>query len=115
MPEYTIPVTLTGTALVTIDAPSLAAATQEAKDVAEIGEVNSWTPSVEPTTRTLYRVVVTIKSPVSEPVEIPYCQATTDRCTAIAALTSAFDLHSTADDRWTAFVSARIDAITEEI
>jgi len=62
-----------------------------------------------------YQTVVTIKSPFSDPVDIPYQRPTTDRCSAVAALVSAFDLHSTSDDRWTALVGVRIDVTHQEI
>jgi len=67
-----------------------------------------------PKTQPLYRVVVTIQAPFNDPVEIPYCQPTTDRCTALAALTSAFDLHSQPDG-YTFLVGVRIDVTNQEI
>jgi hypothetical protein len=62
----------------------------------------------------LYQAVVTIQAPFNEPVDMNYCQPTTDRCTALAALTSAFDLHSRPDG-YTFLVSVRIDVTNQEI
>lgn len=62
----------------------------------------------------LYQAVVTIQAPFCEPVDMPYCRPTTDRCTALAALTSAFDLHSKPEG-YTFLVSVRIDVTNQEI
>jgi len=60
-----------------------------------------------------YRVVVTLKAPFCEPVEMPYGPAQPDKFKALAALTNALDTHAD-DSRWTALQSIRID-VTEEI
>jgi len=58
-----------------------------------------------------YRVILTLKGPFSDPVEMPYGPAQPDKFKAVAALMSAMDTHLD-DDRWTSVQSIRID-VTE--
>lgn len=55
-----------------------------------------------------YRVIVTLKAPFCEPVEMPYGPWTTDKFAAVSALVTAFGTHDP-DDRWTACTGVRID------
>jgi hypothetical protein len=55
-----------------------------------------------------YRVVLTLKAPFNDPVEMPYGPAQPDKFKAITALMSAMDTHCD-DDRWTSVQSIRID------
>lgn len=58
-----------------------------------------------------YRVILTLKAPFSDPVEMPYGPAQPSKFKALAALTCAMDTHCD-DDRWTSVQSIRID-VTE--
>ena len=55
-----------------------------------------------------YRVVLTLKAPFNDPVEMPYGPAQPSKFKALAALTNAMDTHLD-DDRWTSVQCIRID------
>lgn len=60
-----------------------------------------------------YRVIVTLKAPFSDPVEMPYGPAQPSRFDAVHSVVAALATHAD-DDRWTALQSIRIDVTNEE-
>lgn len=60
-----------------------------------------------------YRVILTLKAPFNDPVEMPYGPAQPSKFKALAALTCAMDTHLD-DERWTAVQSIRVDVIRQE-
>jgi len=71
-------------------------------------------PKGEALSQPLYQTIVTIQAPFNDPVDMAYQLPTTDRCAALAALASAFELHSQPDG-YTFLVSVRIDVTNQEI
>lgn len=60
-----------------------------------------------------YRVILTLKAPFCDPVEMPYGPAQPSKFKALSALTCAMDVHLD-DDRWCSVQSVRID-VTEGV
>jgi hypothetical protein len=58
-----------------------------------------------------YRVILTLKAPFCEPVEMPYGPAQPSKFQALSQLTNAMATHLD-NDRWTSVQSIRID-VTE--
>lgn len=61
-----------------------------------------------------YRVILTLKAPMSEPTEMAYGPAQPSKFKALAALTCAMDTHLN-DERWCVVQSIRVDVTEVEV